>query len=584
MGNLSKIRRDKMIEFLKKLKEEHTDDESLIALNQIETELTSKRYGLVWEEHEENVDVLMQNSVPVFTEIKKYEIDTITDERCNYLIEGDNLHSLYLLEKTHKGMIGVIYIDPPYNTGNKDFIYDDLYIDNEDNYRHSKWLSFMSERLVIARKLLSDDGFIAISIDDNEYAQLKLLCDEIFGSNNYLSTFHIQVRYPDKNVSTEDKVFKPLMEYVLFYAKNAGSIVINQEEEDYGLEKFCYKITEKTEGTPFKVGNQEVILFKKDEWSIEKVEGGLSGLKETWVTGSIYTTMSYGKVFQQVVEPRVQNDGYGCLYKVLGRGDDGLGYRYYTGPQRATATKGKMYSGVPLEKAEMFRNGSAPKKRKPIVTSYDFSPDFGNIRHEGGVPFGSGKKPVKLLKQIINYYPKRDAIVLDFFAGSGSTGHATLELNCQDGGKRRFILCTNNENKICEEITYQRIKTVIKGKRKDGSKYSDGIPANLKYYRTDFVAKDSEDLTEELLEHTAEMIQLENGIKLDGKKYLMILSDEDADALEKKWKKYPDLKKIYISRDVLLSTEQEKLFNTVDVCIIPDHYFNFELREAGELW
>ena len=115
----------------------------------------------------------------------------------------------------------------------------------------------------------------------------------------------------------------------------------------------------------------------------------MSGLKETWITGSIYTTMSYGKVFQTVVEPRIDVDGLGCLYKVMGRGDDGLGYRYYTGPQRATAKKGKMFSGVPLEKVEDFKNGTAPKKKIPIITTYDFSADFGNIRHEGGVAFSS---------------------------------------------------------------------------------------------------------------------------------------------------------------------------------------------------
>jgi len=185
MANLSKIRRDKMIAFLETLKEQHSDDESLIAINQIEKELVSKRYGLVWEEHEEAVDVMMRENIPVFTEVNEREISMVEDEEYNFLLEGDNLHSLYLLEKTHRGKVDVIYIDPPYNTKNKDFIYDDAYVDDSDSFRHSKWLSFMSERLIIAKRLLSKKGCIFISIDDNEQASLKMLCDEIFGEDKY---------------------------------------------------------------------------------------------------------------------------------------------------------------------------------------------------------------------------------------------------------------------------------------------------------------------------------------------------------------------------------------------------------------
>ena len=174
MSNLSKIRRDKMIEFLETLKEQHSDDESLIEINQIEKELVSKRYGLVWEEHEEAVDVMMRDNIPVFTEVKEREICMVPGEDYNFLLEGDNLHSLHLLEKTHKGKVDVIYIDPPYNTGGKDFKYDDTFIDEKDGFRHSKWLSFMYERLKLARDLIKDSGVMFISIDDNEMEQLKL--------------------------------------------------------------------------------------------------------------------------------------------------------------------------------------------------------------------------------------------------------------------------------------------------------------------------------------------------------------------------------------------------------------------------
>ena len=189
-SNISKQKREKMMRFLSKLKEEHKDDDSmLIALAEIEAELNAKKYGLVWEEHEEAVDVMMKDNIPVFTECIDKEIHASDSDSYNFLLEGDNLHSLHLLEKTHKGKIDVIYIDPPYNTGSNDFIYDDNMIDNSDGFRHSKWLSFMSERLSIARNLLSNKGLILISINEIELYALKLLCDSIFGEINFLANF-----------------------------------------------------------------------------------------------------------------------------------------------------------------------------------------------------------------------------------------------------------------------------------------------------------------------------------------------------------------------------------------------------------
>ena len=199
------------------------------------------------------------------------------------------------------------------------------------------------------------------------------------------------------------------------------------------------------------------------------------------------------------------------------------------------------------------------------------------------VPF-SFPKPVPLIKEILMRVSSSEATVLDFFAGSGTTAQAVLELNQADKGNRKFILCTNNENGICENITFPRIKTVITGKRTDESVYSDGIPANLKYYRTDFVSEDFDDVSAELLKHITEMVQLEHGIKIDNKEYLIVLSDDEADELEQHWNEYPNMKALYISKDVLLTTSQNTLFGSVPVHIIPDYYFKFELREVGEAW
>ena len=183
MANLSQQKRLRMLEFLQTIREEHkNDDDVLAALSEIESELNAKKYGLVWEQHEEAVDIQMRDNIPVFTECTDKEITADTGGNYNFLLEGDNLHSLRLLEKTHCGKIDLIYIDPPYNTKNKDFVYDDIKIDSTDGYQHSKWLSFMSERLIIARNLLSKNGILAISIGYQEVNNLMLLCQELFFS------------------------------------------------------------------------------------------------------------------------------------------------------------------------------------------------------------------------------------------------------------------------------------------------------------------------------------------------------------------------------------------------------------------
>lgn len=579
--NLSKIRRERMLNTINEIKKNMLDEETLNNLSLIENELTKKKYGLIWEEHEERVDKELKTKIPTFEDIKSKQVK-LTNGKFNFLLEGDNLHSLYLLEKTHKNRIDVIYIDPPYNTGSNDFIYNDKIVDNEDGYRHSKWLSFMDKRLRVAKRLLSDSGMIFISIDENEVSQLKLLCDDIFGENNRLSTHHIQVRYAQKSLA-DGKQVKPVMEYVLIYANDINLCKINLPKEEYTDSSFIYKIEEINKGKVIKYNNGTVLeVFKPGEWSIKKCEkSSIDLLKETWVSGTIYTKMSYGQVVRNYIEPRYEEDGLGCLYKVIGRGDDGLGYRYYVGPAKANSNRCKMYSGMPLSRVEEIKSGVGSFREVPISNYLDFAPDFGNIVSEGDVPFNSGKKPVKMLKELINYCPNKNITVLDFFAGSASTAQAVLELNQDDKGLRNFILCTNNENNICENITYKRISNVI-----NGYKRKKGIPSNLKYYRTSYVPRintDEENLSKNLMINIKNLIQLENSIEIDDKIVRVILSEEEIDKFTTNEKELNECEKLYISSDILLTSKQSQIFKdyNIELFIIPEYYFEDEIREVA---
>lgn len=570
--NISKEKREKLIEKIKAIKtyiascEQDENTSNLLSyIAEIEKDIKIKKYGLVYEEHKEEIDETLENCVPILVEENDLFINN--DGQMNFLIEGDNLASLTLLEKTHKGKIDFIYIDPPYNTGKEDFIYNDKYVDDEDSFRHSKWSSFMKKRLVKAQQLLADDGVIFISIDDNEYAPLKLLCDDIFGVHNCLSIHHIQVRYANKSLN-EKKAFQECIEYVLIYAKDIAKFDPNRPKKDYSLDSFKFKIIEKVKVDQITIGDRIVEVFKKGEWDIETVEPGIDNLKETWVTGSIYSGTGHGKMYQKVVEPRLDIDGYQCLYKIYGLGEDGLGYRYFTGPQKVTATKGKMFTGVPLEKREALEKGKAIKYGV-ISNFYDFSPDFGNIRHEGGVGFNSGKKPTKMLKQFLNYHKRKDITVLDFFAGSASTGHAVIALNNEDGGNRKFIMCTSPEKDICRTIAYPRLKNVIEENKNTSLKYFkvEYLPIEDKFYY---------EYADQLLKHVKELVELENAINFNGNnKISIILTEEELDNFTEDIENHQECKIIYLGHDVLLTSIQAKLFNDkkIKINIIPDYYY-----------
>lgn len=599
MANLSQQKRERMLAFLEMLKTQHTDDDSLIALGEIEKELKAKKYGLVWEEHEEAVDVMMQTHIPVFTEAADMEIngDPSTD-KFNFLLEGDNLHSLRLLEKTHRGKIDVIYIDPPYNTGSHDFRYDDAFVDTLDGFRHSKWLSFMAERLRVAKTLLSDRGSIFISIDDNEQAPLKLLCDEIFGEECFVADIAWQRAYSPRN---DSKGISNEKEHILVYSKCPDwspkklprTEKMNSKYKNPDNDVALWRTSDAFgpgaadhQGMVYAVQHpftgQYLYPYNGAHWPIRQTD--LLEIMQGWgeyelkdlndaaaraaVCGIAPEEVREGVMGIVLVKPieearvhaqEVYDRGRWPRFFFTSKGKGGIARKTYL-----DATDGRVVTNLwPYE--ETGHTDEAKKEIKAI---------FNNLK------VFETPKPTRLLERIIHIASYDDSIILDFFAGSGTTGHAVMKYNStHEGSKRRFILCTNNEGNICEEVTYKRILNVVNGYGKET-----GIPANLMYFRTDFVEKESEELSENLLEHIREMIQLEHGVKIDDQKYVIIMTDEEMDAFEQNIGNYPDLCAVFINQDVFLSSSQEALLEKIDSYIIPDYYFDFELREAGEIW
>lgn len=301
----------------------------------------------------------------------------------NMLIQGDNLEALKSLLPYYRGQVKCIFIDPPYNTGSAFEYYD-------DNLEHSEWLAMITPRLKLLQQFLTDDGFFVCQIDDAEGPYLKVVCDEIFGRPNYKTTLYVQVRYSQKTLK-QDMDYHKQIEHVLVYSSSSKSspnkIVINNENS---FEKFIYQIIEKSDGEKLHLGGKIVTKFAPGEYEIEKSEiGWVDGLKEIWATGSILDGNSSGRFFRDYLSSRKIEDGLGVLYKVENIGDDGHGYRYFTGPKKETATKGKYFQGVPVEK----RQNEQAETEQPIPNFHDFAGSFGNCRLEGSADFRSGKKP-----------------------------------------------------------------------------------------------------------------------------------------------------------------------------------------------
>ncbi|MFH1661741.1 MAG: site-specific DNA-methyltransferase [Candidatus Falkowbacteria bacterium] len=456
-----------------------------------------KKYGLVWEEKPEEVVEMCKEKLPVLKEVKNKEIITDKDKPVNLLIEGDNYHALSVLNYTHNKKVDVIYIDPPYNTGAKNWRYNNNYVDRDDAFRHSKWISFMNSRLVMAKKLLPENGFFICAIDSNELFSIGLLLDEIFGENNRLGLVTVLHNPKGRNQS---KFFSENSEFMLVYARNIDKVNFNRialneevqltfnQEDKYGKYRLEPFMRARTVWSRKKRPLNWYPIFVSRDLKIitsEKTKGYYE----------IYPITNDGKemAWKNIKETfdQLNDDGYFIAKKEGDRIRIDHKYR-----------EQQVLKNVWLDqKYQSEFHGTNLLKKILGKNIFDYP------------------KSVYLLVDILKLTTKKDSVVLDFFAGSGTTGHAILELNKKDGGDRKFILCTNNEDnndsgyKIADDICYPRIKKVIQGYKNLKGEKVDGLGGNLKYFKTDFV--DYDEPTDrnkiKLTEQATEMLCVKEG-------------------------------------------------------------------------
>lgn len=531
--NISKKKRDDLLDKIKQIRafiaaapQDENTGNLLSYLSELEKDVNGKKYGLVFEEHREEIDEVLDTHTPVLTE----DADLFIDHggQMNFLLEGDNLAALKLLEKTHRGNIDLIFIDPPYNTRNGDFGYDDSRVDLTDTFRHSKWVSFMSERLLVARRLLKNDGVIFIAIDDNEQAALKLLCDQLFGEENFLASIIWQHSIQPKGYSG---TFSVHHNYILCYQKTA-QFVLNSLPRTDEYNK-AYANPDNDPRGRWRSGDVRNALYRPNLiYDIISPSGNVikpcaNGWR--WSKETVEEKIKSGEIIFSKDETRIIRKIY--LDTLEGRTPETIWFGKDVGTTR-----------------------SAMSEIKEIFGSSAF-----------GTP-----KPTSLIERTLRLISRTDATVLDFFAGSGTTGHAVMKLNAEDGGTRRFILCTNNENGICRDVTYERIRRVI-----DKEDYA----ASLKYYKVGYVPISDRmyyEYADELLRHIRELVELENGINFTGNEEIaIVLTDEELEIFLDDEGICKRCRKLYMGHDVLLDAQQAQALQEYNIAVnvIPDYYY-----------
>jgi adenine-specific DNA-methyltransferase len=592
--NLSKQKRDDLLSkisairaFIAAAPQDENTGSLLTYLSDLEKDVDGKKYGLVFEEHQETIDTVLAEHTPVLTEEPSLLIDN--GGEMNFLLEGDNLAAMRLLGKTHRGRIDLIYIDPPYNTGNKDFVYDDCFVDAQDTFRHSKWLSFMSKRLEQAKNLLSDRGVIFISIDDREQAGLKLLCDSIFDESCFVADVSWQRTYSTRN---DSKGIVSEVEHILVYSS----------KRDWSPNKLPR--TDEM-NSKYKNPDNDVAPWRTDNaYAADAAthQGMVYAIQHPFTGKMLYPSVGSHWRYKQADMLEIMC-GW-CDYELKDLHDEkkravicgipesevrqDVKAIVLSEPLEVSVAKAqKVYDKGPWPRFFFTKGGKGGIARKTYLDNVggklptNFWP-FADVGHTdeakkeigkilGDLTAFSTPKPVRLMERVITIASQPDSIILDFFAGSGTTGHAVLAHNAADADSRRkFILCTNNENNICRNVTYERIKRVME---------REGYAASLKYYRIDYVPINEQlyyEYADQLLHHIRELVELENSINfIENAEIAIVLTDEELADFIARPEAFAKCHTLYLGHDILPTGEQDAAIKErgIRVNIIPDYYY-----------
>ena len=644
MANITKQKRDEMLAFLEQLKADHNDDASIRAFNEIQNHLTEKKFGLVFEEHTEAVDEKLTTDIPVFCADETRRICKDESKPWNFIIEGDNLQALYLLEKTHRGKVDCIYIDPPYNTGAKDWKYNNDYVDGQDVYRHSKWLSMMKTRLLIAKRLLnSTDSVLIVTIDEKEYLHLGCLLEELFPEAKIQMISSV---INSKGVARESEFYR-VNEYLFIVRVGMskvqqlplpdewrgniktsttkqvrwGSLMRSGSGAERKDSPGCFYPIFVSEDKKHFCGAGEVVPLGVDRNSVPVPEGQIAvfpvhddGTEGRWQYSRdkfielqkngfarISTQTSRGVTIRYISEgwqKKVQ-DG---IIKVMGRNEDG---------------------------SLILDDGEYVQEYIPCnqwwIPSHNAT-EFGSklLQVIIGKRF-SFPKSLYAVHDVIRFFvsQKKDAVILDFFAGSGTTGHAVSLLNAEDGGNRKYIMVTNNEISVEEEkrltkegyrkgddewealgiakyVNWPRTACSIDGVDVNGNQLkgdylvndakgnpipmSQGFVANVKYFKCDWTPRKPEDylLSNALCLHIKEMIELQNHIEVENRKNVLVLNKSDFNKYIMDAGVYADIESVWVNQNIPFNSDEMKLLQAKGFKYIPREYFGQELREAAE--
>ena len=638
MANVTKLKRDEMIKFLEELKNTHSDDASIRAFNEIENALTEKKFGLVFEEHTEAVDERLLKEIPIFTADETRKICKDKELPYNFVIEGDNLQALYLLEKTHRGKVDCIYIDPPYNTGARDWKYNNDYVDSNDNYRHSKWLSMMKTRLLIAKRLLNPlDSVLIVTIDEKEFLHLGMLMEELFPEakiqmitdvinpsgtmrqdefsrvEEYLIICRLGksiINKTDKNMlGNDDKSAKSRLWYP-FNRSNNSRIKSQGQFYPIYIDEKNKKIVEIGEPLPLtchendfpkKDGLTSVFPYRED--GAESIWGAIPSTARVWKEKGYLRLGSYDEKTKrwsiQYIRSSWQNKLDNGVFGELTYDNNGvLNLDRVLDTERRVSPKSVWFQ----------KSHNATDYGSNLIKSI-----FKDTRF-------TYPKSLYSVHDVINFFVmnKPNATILDFFAGSGTTLHAVNLLNAEDDGNRKCIMVTNNEvsdieskamreaglkpgdpewekKGIAKNVTWPRTVCTIEGRDINGNPLvgnyfesdipmSRGFKSNVKYLKCDWTPRKPEDylLSNVLCMHVKEMIELEYAMEIDNEEKVIIFNRDDFKKYILNSENYSKIKQLWVNQNVIFSSDELKLLNDKNFKYIPREYFGQELKEAAE--